>query len=126
MKITINEVANKNDGCRVHFSTEYGRAVALWNGKEPEINKEYFVEIEVPGILFWQKDIVVTDEPCIILSKNNLVHIVALLEFVEDEEYTVLRLGDSIISIETCGEPPKVGSKVKFTTHTLVLHEVMY
>lgn len=126
MRVIINEVISQTQGYQVNFSTEYGNATALWRGNEPEVNNEYFVEIEVPGVLFWQKDIAVKDEKCIILLENSIVHIVALFESIEDDGYTVLRLGDSIISIETQGEPPNIGDNVEFTTDNLVLYEIMY
>lgn len=126
MRITINETSIKKNGYQVNFSTEYGNATALWNGNVPEVKKEYFAEIEIPGILCWQKDISTTDEKCFILLENNIVHIVALLESIEDDGYTVLRLGDSIITIQTQGKHPNVGSNVKITTNNLLLYEVTY
>ena len=126
MKIKINEVTNHAGVYHVNFSTEYGSAIALWNGNEPEVNKEYFVEVEVPCVLCWQKDIVVTDEPCVIWLKNNIVHIVAILESVDDDGYAVLRLGGSIISVMARGDSLSVGSKVKLTTNALALYEVIF
>jgi hypothetical protein len=126
MRVIINEVTSQTQGCQVNFSTEYGNATALWCGNEPEVNKEYFIEIEIPGVLYWQKDIAVTDEKCIILLENSIVHIVALFESIEEDGYTVLRLGDSIISIETQGEAPNIGSNVKLTTNNLVLYQIAY
>lgn len=126
MKLIIKEVVNQTQGYEVNFSSEYGSATALWSGNEPQVNQEYCTEIEVPGVFYWQKNIAVTEDECIILSEQNVVHIVALLESIEDDGYTVLRLGDSIISIETQGEPPKVGSNVKLNTNNLLLYEVTY
>lgn len=126
MRILINKVINQKSDYRVNFSTAYGSAIALWKGNKPELDKEYFVEIEVSNVFCWQKDIVVTHEKCSILSEGNTVQIVAVFESIEKDGYTVLRLGDSIISIETQGEVPPLGSNVKLTANNLILYEVMY
>jgi hypothetical protein len=120
------EAINQSQGLQVNFSTEYGNATALWSGNEPQISKEYFVELEVPGVLYWQKDITVSEEECGFALKSGMVHLIGLFESIEDDGYTVIRLGDSIISIETQGEPPETGSKVKLTTNNLLLYEVNY
>ena len=126
MRVKVMEAINQSKGCQVSFSTEFGIATALWNGNEPQINKEYFVELEVPGVLYWQKDITVSEAKCGILLESGTVHLVGLFESIEDDGYTVIRLGDSIISIETQGEPPDIGSNVKLTTNNLLLYEVNY
>lgn len=126
MRVKVMEAINQSQGLQVNFSTEYGNATALWSGNEPQISKEYFVELEVPGVLYWQKDITVSEEVCGIALKSGMVHLVGLFESIEDDGYTVIRLGDSIISIETQGEPPETGSNVKLTTNNLLLYEVNY
>lgn len=127
MRVIINEAINQAQSYQVSFSTEYGNATALWRGNEPQVNKEYFTEFEIPDVLYWQKDIAATEEvPSIILSENGIVHIVALLESIEDDGYAVLRLGDNIISIESQGEPSNVGNNVKLTTNNLLIYEVVY
>jgi hypothetical protein len=126
MRVKVMEAINQTQGCQVNFSTEYGNATALWSGNEPQINKEYFVELEVSGVLGWQKDINVSEEKCGISLDSGTVHLVGLFESIEDDGYTVIRLGDSIISIETQGEPPDIGSNVKLTTNNLLLYEVNY
>lgn len=126
MRVIIKEIINQTQGYKVKFSTEYGNASAFWKGNEPHINKEYFVELEVPGVLYWKADIAVTEENHIIAVESDTVHLVGLLESIEEDGYTVIRLGDSIISLETLGESPAVGSYVKFTTNNLLLYEVNY
>ena len=126
MRVKVIEAINQSQGLQVNFSTEYGNATALWSGNEPQISKEYFVELEVPGVLYWQKDITVSEEECGIALKSGMVHLVGLFESIEDDGYTVIRLGDSIISIETQGEPPETGNNVKLTTNNLLLYEVNY
>lgn len=107
MKVLINRVVNLTKGYTVAYSNEYGSTSVFWNGAKPQINKEYFVEIEVPGVLNWQKDITITDMNCKIEELDNgIAYISGVLESIEDDGYTIMKIGDSIIAIETQGEPP--------------------
>lgn len=127
MKVQINRVINQTKGYTVAFSNVYGSATAFWNGTEPQANKEYFVEIEIPEVLNWQKDITITDMNCKIEELDNgMAYISGVLESVEDDGYTVMKIGDSIIAIETQGEPPIIGSYIKFATSSIFLYEVNY
>ena len=127
MKIFINEVTKNAQGNNIiKFTTEYGNACALWNGTAPQINEEYTVEFEIPNVLCWKRDIISAQEGYLITIENNKFCLVGLFESIDDDGYTVIRLGESIIPIETEGEPLKLGSFVKLTTNTLVLYEVNY
>lgn len=127
MKVIIKEVTEEGQKYHVNFSTEYGNACALWIGEKPQINKEYFVEFEIPDVLCWQKDIIFSDkEECTIGMQNNKFCFIGVFESIEDDGYTVIRLGDNIISIETQGEPPDLGSNVKITANNLLLYDVNY
>jgi hypothetical protein len=126
MKIIINEVVKKAHGNIINFSTEYGNASALWKGTEPQINKEYFVEFEIPDVLYWRKDIISAEENCLIATENDKLYLVGFFESIDDDGYTVIKLGDSIVSVETQGEPLALGSFVMLSTNNLLLYEVNY
>ncbi len=126
MRIIIKEFVNQTQGYNIKFATEYGNANALWNGNKPKINNEYIVEFTIPDVLCWQKDIVSTEEKYSIGTENNKFCLIGLLEFIEDDGYAIIRLSDSIVPIETQGEPPALGTFVKLTTNTLLLYEVSY
>jgi len=127
MKINIFEIAKNAKGSNiVKFSTEYGNAYALWNGTEPQISKEYIVELEIPNVLFWKKDIIPAEEKYLISTENNKFYLVGLFESIDDDGYAIIRLGESIISVETKGEPFELGSFVKLSTDELLLYEVDY
>lgn len=127
MKIFISEITkNAQDKNIIKFITEYGEAYALWNGTEPQINKEYIVEFEIPDILFWKRDIISAQEKYLITMENNKFCLVGLFESIDDDGYTVIRIGDSIISLETEGVPFELGSFVRIMTDTIELYEVDY
>ena len=127
MKITISEIAKNEQGNNtIKFTTEYGNAYALWNGSEPQINKEYIVELEIPGVLCWRRDIISAQEKYLITTENNKFSLVGIFESIDDDGYAVIRLGESIISIETTGDFLELGSFVKLFTDSLLLYEVNY
>lgn len=126
MKIIIKEIINQTQDYSISFSTEYGNANALWNGNKPKINEEYLVEFEIPEILYWQKDIVPSEDRYKIWTENNRFCLIGLFESIEDDGYTIIRLGDTIVPIETRGEPLVLGAFVKLTSNTLLLYEVSY
>ncbi|MGB8451169.1 MAG: hypothetical protein WCD89_02455 [Anaerocolumna sp.] len=127
MRVIIKRIINLEQGYNVAFSSEYGNATAIWNGAEPQINKEYFVEIEVSGVLLWQKDISVTDIECKIEEMDNgVVYLSGVLESIEDDGYTVIKIGDSIVAIETQGVPPVINSCIKLVAKNIALYEVNY
>jgi len=127
MEITINEVIKKTQGNSIiKFATKYGSAYGLWNGTEPQINKEYIVEVDIPAVLCWQIDIISAQEEYFITIENNKFCLTGLFESIDDDGYLVIRLGESIVSVETQGNPLDLGSFVKLSTDTLVLYEVNY
>ncbi len=127
MKITINEIVKDMQGNNtIKFTAEYGNAYAWWIGTEPQKNKEYTVEFEIPAVLCWKRDIISTQEEYLLKTENNKFCLVGLFESIDDDGYAVIRLGESIVSVDTNGEPLDLGSIVKLFTDTLLLYEVNY
>lgn len=127
LEIIINEVIKKHPKNIVIFSTECGDAKAFWNGDMPIINKKYDVEIEIPGILIWGKNIKRTKEDRYTIGiKDNLLYILGRLESVEDDGYTIIRLGENIVPLEVEGNPPPIGAFVKVETNEITLYNVEY
>lgn len=127
MKITITSYNRTKQ--LVSFASKYGSSQAIWNGNDPEVNKEYFVEIEIKEILVYGKSFEKTTET------NNRIemhlgktHIVGILESIEIDGYAVIRIGDSLIAVETIDVPiDLVGCHVVLTTSdSLFLYDVEY
>lgn len=127
MRVTIEKIMNIENEYKVVFSSQYGNATAIWNGAKPQISKEYYTEIEVPGVLIWEKDIINTDKINRIEEiENGIVCLCGILESIEDDGYTVVRIGDNIVAIETQGVPPKINICIMIRVENILLYEVEY
>lgn len=128
MEIKINEVNHKSLKCYVIFSTEFGNSKALWNGETPpEVNKGYFVEFEVPGILRWGEDIIISDKKeYVIKMDNGITQLAGMVESVDEDGYTVVRIDENIITLETEGSPFPIETFVIVKTDNLILFDVNY
>jgi hypothetical protein len=106
MKIKVLEI-NKhgNDEILVTFSSPYGSAHGFWMEQNPEINKSYHVELDIPQTLFWEKDIKEAEfNECKIGGENDNIFICAMFDSFDDHCLTI-RFGESIILIDTEGDP---------------------
>ena len=127
MRVKIEKIMNIENGYKVVFSSQFGDATAIWNGARPQISKEYYAEIEVPGVLIWEKDINKSDKINIIEElENGKVGLCGILESIEDDGYAVIRIGDSIVAIETQGVQPKINSCIMVIAENILLYEVGY
>jgi hypothetical protein len=113
MKITvvriIDEVQNK-----IEFSSAYGEAIAIWHGVLPSYEREYYVEMAIKGVYTFNHNILPSIIPIFELKmSNDFLVINCQIEEVE-EKVTTLRLGDSLILLETNGEAFDAGTSVKF------------
>ncbi len=128
MIVTIEKIIkNIENGYKVYFSNQYGNATAIWNGDKPLISKEYYAEIEVTGVLIWEKDIFKSDKINRIEElENGKVGLYGVLESIEDDGYAVVRIGDSIVAIETQDVPLKINSCVMVSAENILLYKVDY
>lgn len=111
MRITIEKIEANNI---IYFTSEFGKAKAKWNDKKPEC-KTYDVEIDVENYLKWDIDIKSTSKPInsIFIDKNGKTVITGIFESIDEDGYTVLRIGNSIITFLTEGNIPEVGKQVE-------------
>jgi len=127
VKVRINEVIRESPKNFVIFSTEYGNTKAFWNGDMPEVDKEYFVELEIESTLKWGDNIrIVEDDKYVIGVEGNACYMVGYLESIEDDGYTVIRLGENIISLEVDGKPFPIGVFVKVEADKVILFNINY
>lgn len=128
MKIFIEKLIEKKafDEYLINFSTNYGKGIGIWKGEEPQEGIECFVEIDIDDILKWQKDIVYFEENYSISYDSKKIYISGKFESIEDDGYTILRIEDSIIAIETTGLPLEIGKFIKIACDNLFLYEVKY
>jgi len=92
---------------RVYFASAVGSAWAYWSNGQPVPGTTYYVELSAGDPLVWGVDIVpVADAAPRIESAGDGVTIYAPLESCEADGFTTLRLGDSLMMLETMGDPP--------------------
>lgn len=119
MMIHVQEI---NPAGRVRFTSALGAAEAAWMGDPPAAGRDYAVELAVGDRLIWG-DSIVAIEPAArsIASGDEGPTLVATLESVDEDGAATLRLGPSLVLVETEGEPPPVGAIVRVRLADLVL-----
>ncbi|MBA3924761.1 hypothetical protein [Listeria rustica] len=87
---------------QVRFESDFGTCEGIWNDDEPESNRKYTVDIEIPQHLTAEQ-LAESDEKHCILEKTEdaRIHVVGQLEDYEEDGFAVLRLEDSIICFNT-------------------------
>ena len=99
MKILIEKI----DGNIVYYKTKYGESQGEWaDDPLPTVNQETFVELDADEIFKKNVNIFVEkeDDYKMYLSEEGIVF-VGNLESIDDDGITALRIGDSILLIET-------------------------
>lgn len=127
MKVRIKEVIHENSNTVVAFSSNFGSAKAYWAGDEPTVNSEYLVEVDIDNALVWNTDIL-KNEGCefSIVNKNNSILISGRLESIDEDGYTVLRIGDNLIPFIASGDPFQIGAYILLSTRTITLSPFEY
>jgi hypothetical protein len=126
VKVIITSIkAEVEEGFKIRFTSSDGRGVAIFVGNKPNLNTDYFVEVEINGTLKWQEDITkIEDNVSKFEEEGNLVSVSGILESVDNDGYTVIRIGTTIIALETEGVHPPIGSTVKVRPSELKLYDI--
>ena len=107
---------------RVAFSSDLGAAEAGWLGDLPEADRDYHVEIAINERLVWGTDIVATPPaPPRIAQGPAGITLDATLESIEDDGAATLRLGPSLVLIDTEGTAPPAGTPVRVQVGEMML-----
>ncbi|WP_414553473.1 hypothetical protein [Anabaena sp. CCY 0017] len=125
MKVEIQNLElSSSDKHRVQFSSALGNACAYWQGIPPQLGETYHVELSVGTPLNWGVDILQTTESTYQLKQEgDGVGMIAKLETYEEEGLAFLRLGGSILMIETLGNPAPIGTFVEAHIRELILSD---
>jgi hypothetical protein len=112
-----------SDGYIIKFNSPYGSAEGKWVGSKPKLNSECDIEIDIPEILEWEKQINKIDkEFSQIKSDENHIYLSGVLESVDSDGYSVLRIGKNIVVFELTGDNYPIGSYVKIKTKQILLY----
>ena len=115
----------------VKFSSEFGNAIAYWEGREPLVKSNYHVEmdIDIDGILSYGVEIKISTEEKILIRtrEDAMINIIGLLESVDDdydnEDLAVLRFGKDIIFFCSHGLGDFVGRYIDITVPHITLYQ---
>ncbi|MFB7141978.1 hypothetical protein ACFCYN_20190 [Gottfriedia sp. NPDC056225] len=128
--IVVEYIKELSDGYIVKFNSPYGSAEGRWVGSKPKLNAEFDIEIDIPEILEWEKQINQIDKDITQITRDeNHVILSGVLESVEPDGYSVLRMGDNIVIFELTGgnyQNYPIGSYVKIKTKQILLYGFGY
>lgn len=119
MKIIVEKIEANNI---VYFTSEFGKAKAKWNDGKPKC-KTYDVEIDIENCLKWDIDIKKTLKPVdlIFIDKKGKIIITGIFESIDEDGYTILRIGNSIITFLTEGSIPEIGSPIELNVDLIYI-----
>jgi len=122
MKVIVNKVDCVGTTVIVSFSSAFGDAKAFWNGELPVPSHEYRVEVDIDD-LTRDVDVSISEicQPSIKLDKE-LICITGCIDSVDEDGYTVIRLGDYIIPFMLIGDLFDVGTNVELRTKSITLY----
>lgn len=122
MEIKIIEVISEHE---VVVANKYGKMNAEWIGESPKKDSIKNVEVETNDTLVWGQDIVETnDKNYKIESIDGRICLQGFLESISEDGYTVIRLGESIICVDTEGMPLlEIGDFVTIKATHIELHD---
>lgn len=66
------------------------------------------------------------DYACSIQLKNDSILISGCIDSIDEDEYTVLRIGDNIIPFLATGNPFQVGTNITLLTEAITLSPIDY
>lgn len=97
MEVTIKSI----EGNRVEFESPYGSAIGIWKDEILVNKRKYSVELDITELIKYD-DIKLSsnNEPRIELNSNGILIVGLLVEYNTDG-CAILKLGDSLIEIET-------------------------
>jgi hypothetical protein len=125
MKIRI--IDEEADASVVSFHTDFGDAVAVWNGAVPKTDTIHHVEIEVQDTLIWNENIEqIQDNKHALGMDAGVFFLVGRLESADDDGYSIIRIGDSIVAATVFGPPPPLGVFVKLRSRNVALYDLNY
>lgn len=113
----------------VNFSSSIGEGIAFWRSDDKLFKgKEIEVELDVPQILCFGKDIVLAEQQEEkIYVCNDLVHITGRIEQIEWDNIITVRLGTSILLVEVEDmDKYELNNWIEIRTNELVLTEVIF
>ncbi|WP_432663391.1 hypothetical protein R9X47_22770 [Wukongibacter baidiensis] len=121
MEVKIIEFLNDQ---YVRVVTKYGELDSRWFGIVPPLGSIKHVELEIDELFEWGDNIFLSEEKEFRIESDNIICIIGKLESIDDDGYTVIRLGESIISIIIKGISQSIGEYVRLKVTDIELYDV--
>jgi hypothetical protein len=126
MRVNIRSV----DGCRVSVVSSIGTVTGTWVGASPGLKQDYEVELDVPGVVPWERinDAGSHGTPILLERPDGLVSLTGRVDDIDEDLVLQLWLGETSVMIDSVGEPPLgiVGRFVDVVIEDLALFPVDY
>ncbi|KAB0483544.1 hypothetical protein SAMN04490202_2161 [Pseudomonas reinekei] len=104
MKVTIDNVAHIAEEILVTFSTDIGKAAAIWNGVQPKIGEIHDVELEIEQSVFWGRSAHrASNDDCFIGFVDGLIKLTGNMVSVDAEGMMAFEVAGSVILVEIIG-----------------------
>jgi hypothetical protein len=127
MRVVIEKITGEKHSLVVSFSSDFGNATAFWSGEDPSINHEYQVEVDIDHSLEWGKDVVFcTDDADCIQQESNSISISGSIDSIDEDGYTIIKLGENIIPFMANCSPILVGTRITLSVKSISLSPVDY
>jgi hypothetical protein len=112
----------------VSFLSDFGSAVAYWEGEKPTIKGNYQVEVNISKKLVWRKDVLFDDTNSgdSIYIRDDNTFISGCIDSLDEDGYTILRLGDNIIPFFAIGKAFPIGTRITMAVEKLTFSPVNY
>jgi|GEM_PF-801211 len=125
MLVTIESYSKSMSGnWSVTFLSPYGQGEAEWRGQPPTLGQQYSVELELPQPLAWGQEITPASDPTPAVGTEEDGHfMVALVEQVDEDGCVTVRVGSSIVLLETTGMATVVGGYIRVRFDRLILFD---
>jgi hypothetical protein len=128
MQVTVKQLNRTNNGkVSVVCSANFGDIIGIWQGEEPDIGKNYYVEIDIPTKLVWGTDIVAVDShEYRAWNEGDTNFMIAKKEVFDEDGCLTFRLGDHLTMVETVGEPISREGFYKIRLDSLLIYPIAY
>lgn len=107
----------------VIVTTKYGNIKASWEGIIPPNETVLNVDVRLNDSFEWGKNIILSQEEKYRIKYEDGIYINGKLELI-NHGYTVIRLGDSIITTKTKGNSPEVGKYIRLKARNILLFDI--
>lgn len=126
MEVRVVKILTANPRLTVLCKTDFGEVSVYWRGNPPVENETYDVEFEIEKLLFWDRDINFSKEKLTICDNNYEILIIGDLESIDEDGYTVLRMGTSIITFMAQGIPIEKGCRIQVRLERVYVYPIKY